>query len=375
VDSFTFCSNYFTYQTSGNTILFDGFHSGAPAIYYTWSFGDGTSATGQQVSHTYAAPGTYYVSLISTDTVGCTAISDQIIVVSGGGFNQIYGQVYAGNFPILQGYVLLFSNSINASTNSYFDATSIDSMGVYVFSQVPNGSYYVLAVPFNQNGYLPTYYGNVIDWATASLVTLPQANNPYDISLVSATGSQVSGNGSINGTVQTNSIASNILTNMKILLYDETQNPITYSGIETNAFSFDNLGYSNYYVQAQLPGFESELTRLTVTALNPTINVQINVDGNQLILNVEDNTQLSVKGIYPNPSTDLLNIALHSNDSQNSVVKIIDINGKTIYEMTHTLSVGDNLITINAQHLSEGFYFVQIMNEKGDQSTQKWIKK
>jgi PKD repeat protein len=375
VDSFTFCSNYFTYQTSGNTILFDGFHTGAPAIYYTWSFGDGTSATGQQVSHTYAAPGTYYVSLISTDTVGCTAISDQIIVVSGGGFNQIYGQVYAGNFPILQGYVLLFSNSINASTNSYFDATSIDSMGVYVFSQVPNGSYYVLAVPFNQNGYLPTYYGNVIDWATASLVTLPQANNPYDISLVSATGSQVSGNGSINGTVQTNSIVSNILTNMKILLYDENQNPITYSGIETNAFSFDNLGYSNYYIQAQLPGFESELTRIAVTALYPIINVQINVDGNQLILNVDDNTQLSVKGIYPNPSTDLLNIALHSNDSQNSVVKIIDINGKTIYEMTHSLTVGDNLITINAQHLSEGFYFVQIMNENGDQSTQKWIKK
>lgn len=84
VVSFNFCNNYFTYQTSG---------------------------TGQQTTHTFPGPGTYYVSLISTDTTGCTAISDQIIVVSGGTFNQIYGQVYTGNFPVLQGYVLLFSGS------------------------------------------------------------------------------------------------------------------------------------------------------------------------------------------------------------------------------------------------------------------------
>lgn len=375
VDTFNFCNNYFTYQTSGNTILFNGFHTGAPAILYNWTFGDGTSGTGQQVTHTYAAPGTYYVTLTSSDTVGCTATSNQIIVVSGGGFNQIYGQVFGGNFPILQGYVLLFSNNLNASTNSYFDATAIDSMGVYVFSQVPNGSYYILAVPFNQNGYLPTYYSNVIDWATASLVTLPQANNPYDISLVTATGSQVSGNGSINGIVQTNSIASNIFTNMKVLLFDENHNPITYSGIQTNSFSFQNLGYSTYYIQAQLPGFESEQTRISVNSLNPTINVQINVDGNQLVLNVENHTQLSVKGIYPNPSSDILHIALYSNDSQNSIIKIIDVNGKTVHEINYYLNTGDNLITIDAQHISEGFYFIQIMNENGDQSTQKWIKK
>ena len=121
--SFNFCNNYFTYQTSG---------------------------TGQQTTHTFPGPGTYYVSLISTDTTGCTAISDQIIVVSGGTFNQIYGQVYAGNFPVLQGYVLLFSDNVNPSQNSYFSVTPI-----------------ILAVPFNVSGYLPTYYGDVIDWESA----------------------------------------------------------------------------------------------------------------------------------------------------------------------------------------------------------------
>jgi PKD repeat protein len=375
VDSLITCTNYFTYQTSGTTILFNGFHTGAANVYYQWSFGDGTTGNGQQITHTYSASGTYYVSLISTDTVGCTAVSSQVIVVSGGVFNQIYGQVFAGNFPIPQGYVLLFSDDVAISNNSYFDVTAIDSMGIYIFPQVPNGDYYILAVPFNQNGYLPTYYGDAIDWESATIVSIPPANNPYNIYLEASTGSQVSGIGEINGTVHSNSIASNVFTNMKVLLYDENQNPITYAGTETNMFTFSNLGFNTYYLQPQLPGFESELTRITVNEQNPTIHVQINVEGTQLILNVQDNNHFAIKGIFPNPSSDVMNISLYSLNPQNNNIKIIDVNGKVVYEMSNTVSAGDNSISLDLKHLSEGIYFVQITTENGEQSTQKWIKK
>lgn len=40
------------------------------ALAYAWDFGDGTPATGVQVTHTYAAPGTYTVRLIVTDPLG-----------------------------------------------------------------------------------------------------------------------------------------------------------------------------------------------------------------------------------------------------------------------------------------------------------------
>ena len=44
---------------------------------YTWSFGDGTSASGPAVAHTFAAKGGYPVTLTVTDAVGnsttCTA--------------------------------------------------------------------------------------------------------------------------------------------------------------------------------------------------------------------------------------------------------------------------------------------------------------
>jgi endonuclease G len=39
-------------------------------VAYSWSFGDGTTASGQSVSHTYAQDGSYNVRLIVTDNLG-----------------------------------------------------------------------------------------------------------------------------------------------------------------------------------------------------------------------------------------------------------------------------------------------------------------
>ncbi len=56
---------------SGTTVSFDGSEStGVGTLSYNWNFGDGESAEGKSVSHTYAKGGTYTVSLTVDDGSG-----------------------------------------------------------------------------------------------------------------------------------------------------------------------------------------------------------------------------------------------------------------------------------------------------------------
>jgi pectate lyase len=69
----------------GSPLGWSGAASGGVAPYtFTWSFGDGSSAAGQSVSHAYASAGTYTVSLTVTDARG-TQASDTALaqVISG----------------------------------------------------------------------------------------------------------------------------------------------------------------------------------------------------------------------------------------------------------------------------------------------------
>jgi PKD repeat protein len=48
----------------------------------TWSFGDGQSASGTSVSHAYASPGTYHVSVTASDRDGNTSTASATITIS-----------------------------------------------------------------------------------------------------------------------------------------------------------------------------------------------------------------------------------------------------------------------------------------------------
>lgn len=70
---------------SGRTVQFDGrgsSDSDGTIVGWRWSFGDGQSADGSTASRTYAADGTYPVTLTVTDDDGATATASTTVTVS-----------------------------------------------------------------------------------------------------------------------------------------------------------------------------------------------------------------------------------------------------------------------------------------------------
>jgi len=79
------CGGYMTDSlVTPRTFKFNGFaihNPSDPVISFRWTFGDGSSATGQQVTHSYNGPGNYRVCLTINTQHGCeTKICNTIVV-------------------------------------------------------------------------------------------------------------------------------------------------------------------------------------------------------------------------------------------------------------------------------------------------------
>ena len=69
---------------------------------YSWSFGDGTSAEGYEVSHAFASAGRYTVTLTVTNVFGMEASASQTVKVTGHS-PSIYGTVVGPDMAPLSG--------------------------------------------------------------------------------------------------------------------------------------------------------------------------------------------------------------------------------------------------------------------------------
>jgi PKD repeat protein len=67
---------------AGSPVTFLAFVEDPAEVQDTWSFGDGTEAYGEEPEHTYAAPGSYEVSLTATDVCGESTTVHQHVTVA-----------------------------------------------------------------------------------------------------------------------------------------------------------------------------------------------------------------------------------------------------------------------------------------------------
>jgi hypothetical protein len=92
---------------------------------------------------------------------------------------------------------------------------------------------------------------------------------------------------------------------------------------------------------------------------------QVDLDGKAIVnTNVVDlmwGSNGSTVSIYPNPTTDELNIDVYTTKAQNNTIKLLDMSGRVIKEIQSKLEVGANNIKMNLGELATGIYTIQLV--------------
>lgn len=375
------CQAEFTYQADpvlGNhTISFTDLSIGPP-VSWLWSFGDGTGSNVQNPVHTYGGTGTYNVCLTITSNANganCTSTFCQNVYINDSStYRQVYGQVFAGDFPITAGFALIFSLDTNANYQPFVDVSVIDSNGVYYFSMVPAGNYYVLAIPVDPNGYLPTYYGNTISWQQASLIMLGIPENPYDIHLVAA-GSMTYGPGSASGQINMGGVRSTMIDKVNMILMNEQMSPIGFTNVSTTgAFSFPTMAYGTYYLHPEMPGITSDYVRIDITQEKPHTDVVMTFTGNKILGLRDDTGDINDWSVYPNPVSDKMTISLNMREGAHADIGIYNLSGQLVAGTGTVLHTGENKIELSTASLIPGIYSLRILTHHGLNINAKLVK-
>jgi PKD repeat protein len=105
------------------------------------------------------------------------------------------------------------------------------------------------------------------------------------------------------------------------------------------------------------------------------INIYYGKPSDSLITaGIDEQGVLSELNLFPNPVNEKLNLTFKSFSQDETSVKIVDICGKTIQELSLLSNVGMNKIEIDTHSISSGTYFISTTIQ-GSSKTMKFIKK
>ncbi len=262
------------------------------------------------------------------------------------------------------------------------DNVPTDSSGMYVFDNVANNKFLILAAPVETSAYyetaLPTYYGNVVNWMDATIVVVEDNNEPIvcDIDLQLAEGT-TDGQGQISGNLVGEEVKAKLSNDNELVLHllDENQNILTFTYSAVNdSFAFSNLAFGQYTVYTEAIGLPTYPNVVTLSADNPTAGIQIYVNSTEVTTGIDDIANVEIQSnVYPNPVSTLAQVDLNILETSEVELSIINQLGQVLESKTQRLNTGNHTLTFDTYNYPSGLYFIQIQSEKAN-ITQKFIK-
>ncbi|HKL03229.1 MAG TPA: T9SS type A sorting domain-containing protein [Cryomorphaceae bacterium] len=119
-------------------------------------------------------------------------------------------------------------------------------------------------------------------------------------------------------------------------------------GTQNQSQIIETLGPGNYVVQVE--GYNTANGKF-----------QLQIQTGDVVVSTENSNKPERIGVYPNPTSDLIQIDLDDSYGDNSVVKIFDITGKLVHQESTN---GQNKIIVPVSGLSAGTYQVLIQSDQ-----------
>jgi hypothetical protein len=140
-----------------------------------------------------------------------------------------------------------------------------------------------------------------------------------------------------------------------VLYSNDGKNFSRLTSVNSKATSGNSNVVLNYSAENNMPKLGHNYYKLE----------QVDIDGKSLISSQVVDLMWGVNGstisVYPNPTSNELNIDIYTTKAENSTIKILDMSGRILKEIQTKLFVGANSIQTNISELATGIYTVQIL--------------
>lgn len=325
---------------------------------YQWSTGATTSSING------LCPGAYYVTI--TDIASGCDTTDSFLI-SAASCYHIAGLLNPGASD-----ARLYLIEENSGVLTAIDSMDVDSFGIWHFSGVCPGTYYVKGALLpshpQYSNYLPAYYDSVALWsnATAIVVSNTYINN-LDFSLIP--GTNPGGPGFIGGLISqgANRAEGDPVAKAQVILYNSNDEVVAFTKTDENGeYTLDNLPLGSYKIHVDILNKVSNAYEVSLTSENQEVyNRNFIVTGNQ----IKPVFPAGIEGIhsagvemYPNPTTGTLFI--HAREKSIQSVTVFNLVGTQVYHMAGI--TGKDVIQVDLEGLVSGQY---IMELEGEHST------